>query len=302
MQNEMPIHRPEFIEPIGVANTSPTFLAEKSEPIPTSPKGPQTPTKSRSQSPFCHGAPVRPHRQLTLDEADIVRPPSLVIPSVADHRGKGILPDYFIKPEPAMPLWEKRKYILSELERWFTSPLFHQHVTDAAILDEAGQLGDVTNWPAGIVYAHHKKLAWDNNYADTCVEVYERCAAYLSKGGYLTSPLTRILDLCTLSDGKMILDYWETSDLDGLRNAPPLPENDSSDVEDENCSDVEDENCSEEEEEMEEEAMTEQPERVENFKITVKLEFTMATLLFWLVVWAFWLMINTYVLCKKYSC
>jgi hypothetical protein len=302
MQNEMQIHRPEFIEP-----------------IPSSPKGPKTPTKSRSQSPVCPGAPVRPHRQLTLDEADIVRPPSLVIPSVADHRGKGILPDYFIKPEPAMPLWEKRKYILSEMERWFTSPLFHQHVKDAAILDEAGQLGDVTNWPAGIVYTHHKKLAWDNNYAETCVEVYERCAAYLSKGGYLPSYLTRflsnggqlpsyltlLLDLCTLSDGKTILEYWETSDLDGLRDAPPLPENDSSDVEDENCSEVEDENCSEveeEEEEDEEEAIDEQPERVENFKITVKLEFTMATLLFWLAVWALWLMLNTYVLCKKYSC
>jgi hypothetical protein len=301
MQNEMQINRPEFIEP-----------------IPSSPKGPKTPTKSRSQSPVCPGAPVRPRQPVTyvvddsnallrpdcerwfdykIVDGEIVatRPSRLVIPSVEDHRDKGILPEYFIKPEPAMPLWEKRKYILSELERWFTSPLFHQHVKDAAILDEAGQLGDVTNWPAGIVYAHHKKLAWDNNYADTCVEVYERCAAYLSKGGYLTSPLTRILDLCTLSDGKMIMDYWETSDLDGLRDAPPLPENDSSDAENDS-SDVE------EEEEVEEEAIDEQPERVENFKITVKLEFTMATLLFWLVVWALWLMLNTYVLCKKYSC
>jgi hypothetical protein len=283
MQNEMQINRPEFIEP-----------------IPSSPKGPKTPTKSRSQSPVCPGAPVRPHRQLTLDEADIVcdsgfkykgfLPPRLVIPSVADHRNKGILPDYFIKPEPAMPLWEKRKYILSELERWFTSPQFHQHVKDAAILDEAGQLGDVTNWPAGIVYAHHKKLAWDNNYAETCVEVYERCAAYLSKGGYLTSPLTRLLDLCTLSDGKMIMDYWETSDLDGLRTAPPLPENDSSDDE---------EDCSVEDEEDVEDDIE---EVIPTFKMDIYVRFTMLELLGLLILSALWLMLNTYVLCKDGKC
>lgn len=272
MQNEMQINRPEFIEP-----------------IPTSPKGPQTPTKSRSQSPVCPGAPVRPHRQLTLDEADIMRPPSLVIPSVADHRNKGILPDYFIKPEPGMPLWEKRKYILSEMERWFTSPLFHQHVKDAAILDEAGQLGDVTNWPAGIVYTHHKKLAWDNNYAETCVEVYERwCAEYLSKGGILPSPLTCHMDLCTLSDGKTILDHWGKSDLDGLRNAPPLPENDSSD----------DEEADEDEEEEEEDI----EEVIPTFKMDIYIRVTLLDLLCLLILSALWLMINTYVLCKKYSC
>lgn len=282
MQNDemQQINRPEFIEP-----------------IPKSPMSPSTPIKSRAQSPVCPGAPVRPHRQLTLDEADIVRPPPIQIPSVADHKNKGILPDYFIKPEPGMFLWEKRKYILSELERWFTSPLFHQHVKDVAILDEAGQMCDMTNWPAAYVYSFHKKLAWDNDYAGTCVEVYERCVAYLRDGGLLNSYLTRILDQCTLSNGSTIEELWDKSDLDGLRDAPPL-------------SDEEDEEEDEEEEEGEEEE-AEEPFDGFSFDLGVKgemidldlqVKIPLKVVLLYLFLSALWLMLNTYVLCKGGKC
>lgn len=284
MQNDemQQINRPEFIEPIPMS--------------PKSPKSPSTPIKSRAQSPVCPGAPVRPHRQLTLDEADIVRPLPIHIPSVEEHKGKGILPDYFIKPEPGMPLWEKRKYILSELEQWFTSPTFIQHVKDAAILDEAGQLGDVTNWPAGIVYSYHKILALDNHIAETCVEVYERCVAYLRDGGLLNSHLTRILDQCTLNNGSTIEYLWDKSDLDGLRDAPPLPENDSSDDDDE---------------EEEEEEENETPFDGFSFDLGVKgeaidldlqVKIPLKVVLLYLFLSALWLMLNTYVLCKGGKC
>jgi hypothetical protein len=98
----------------------------------------------------------------------------------------------------------------------------------------------------------------------------------------------------------MIMDYWETSDLDGLRNAPPLPENDSSDVEDENCS-VEEEDCSVEEE-ADEEEVEDVEEVIPTFKMDIYVRFTMLELLGLLILSALWLMLNTYVLCKDGKC
>ena len=279
-------------------NTSMTVSPKGGSPIlsPVSPRPvfmepltstPTTPRRSVTPQE-CPGAPARPTMGQRLNFDD-VRPIPLRIPSVEDHRGKGILPDYFIKPEPGMPLWEKRRYVESELERWLTSPLFHQHVKDVAILDEAGQMCDTNNWPAAYVYSFHKSLAWDNDYAETCTEVLERCLAYLRNGGVGHFTVMGLLESCTLNNGKTIRDYWDTSDLDGLRDAPPLPDDEE-----------------EEEEQVENGfgdnfgvAFTVKGETIDlDFQVKIPLK----AILTWMVLWVSWLMLNTYVLCKDGGC
>lgn len=262
----------------------PVFL----EPLPTSPMSSVPTTPRRSVTPQeCPNAPARPTggRRIDLDlDLDDVRPPPLQIPSVEDHRGKGILPEYFIKPEPGMPLWEKRKYVESELERWLTSPLFHQHVKDVAILDEAGQLVCETNWPAADVFLFHKSLAWDNDYAETCAEILERCLSYLRHGGFGQYTVNGLLETCTLSNGKTIRDYWDTSDLDELRDAPPLPDDE------------------EEKEEIGDGIGFAFIVKGETIDLDFQVKIPLKAILTWLVLWVSWLMLNTYVLCKDGGC
>jgi hypothetical protein len=267
----------------------PAFL----EPLPTSPISTAPTTPRRSVTPTeCPGAPARPVMGQRLDFTDL-RPIPLEIPSVDDHRGKGILPDYVIKPEPGMPLWEKRKYLLSELERWLTSPLFHQHVKDVAILDEAGQMCDTNNWPAALVYMFHKKLAWDNNYAESCQEIYERCESFLLNGVTAHHSVTEILESCTLSDGKTILEHWETSDLDGLRDAPPLPDAEE---------DVEDEDLDDPVYSKNDGFVLGMGMKGDAIDLDLQVKIPLKTLLIGMGLSAAWLMLNTYVLCKDGDC
>ena len=295
------MNRPEFVEPFPMkSETSPTFLQENSEPFPASPKakaapsqsaietepfptdqsGPMTPTKSRSQSPACPGAPRRHKAWRDLDDVPI--PPPILIPSVDDHKECGILPEYFIKPEPGLPLWEKRQAILSELWEWFCSETFHQHVKDVLLLKEADQLQEeYVNWPA---WEAAEYIGLYGDVANTCLIFYDDCVKYLEGKGDV--PFAKnLLTKCTLRSGSTIAELWESSDLDDLREAESL-----------SCAE-EDED--EDEDEEEEEVVKEEKSLLE---LDIRIQLTPKEILLLLTITTVWLMINTYLLCRKYEC
>ncbi len=210
------MNRPEFVEPLPMkSETLPVVPLEQPEPLPASPL-PTTPTMSRSQSPACPGAPRRHKAWRDLDDVPI--PPPILIPSVDDHKEGGILPEYFIKPEPGLPLWEKRQAILTELWQWFCSETFHQHVKDVLLLKEADQLQEeYTNWPAWEV----AEYIGFGEIAETCHILYDDCVKYLEGRGDV-SCAKNLLTKCTLQNGPTITELWESSDLENLREADSL--------------------------------------------------------------------------------
>lgn len=340
-KGESPVSpRPVFMEPLSGAETVLSHSANRIEPLPTSPLSessiPTTPRRSVTPQE-CPGAPARPTGGRRLDLAspsgdgeflisrfsgnlDDVRPMPLHIPSVADHKNKGILPDYFIKPEPGMPLWEKRKYVESELERWLTSPLFHQHVKDVEFLHQSSQFGvydssndNVSNWPAWEAYESHRISQYRNeniSIEESCQKLFQACVGRLEKTKLNNMWAGNIIECHTLSNGKTIRDYWDTSDLDGLREAEPLPYPHSEDtsasltqsaIETEPLPDGDDE-----EEQVENGfgdnfgvAFTVKGETIDlDFQVKIPLK----AILTWMVLWVSWLMLNTYVLCKDGGC
>lgn len=284
----------------------PTFL----EPAPS------TPRSSRSASPVCPGAPRRNPN----------RPDPITIPHIDDHRGKGILPMDFIKPDPALFLKEKRRYIVKELDQWLNGGRIISQVrqiagagisdTDIAIHIATG------DWPAARIYYITKQLYGEDALGDeisiakAALYTYKACLELLQDGtliddGHLDAKVIAVglVESDMLSDGNTIKYHWDTSPFEALRNASPLPDTDSLNVSEPSDSSSDDEGDEDADGDEDEEpkdyifsvSQRLQMERMDfsdiwKAKINVSVSVDVSTVFFILAAVMAWLMVNAYAL------
>ena len=195
-----------------------------SSPLPAVLTPPTSPVTSSSAA-VCPDAP----RKLRLD-----------IPSLEDHRGLGILPGDFIKPDPVLTRSETRRYLLDEFERYMTGPIqsraracFGAHLT----LEEIGEEVEAGLWPAARLYRLRQALEEAGKLPEEEVELqFDHVARWILGvvRGYVTAavPLTdpleveamAFLTVDLLPGGRTIDSFWNRSPFEALRSAPPLTE------------------------------------------------------------------------------
>ena len=231
---------PDFMEPalspprrVGSPTTP---FRQIAAPVATPPVAtpPATMQSARMQSAVCPGAPVRPDRKISESlQADGV--PTLVIPDVSDHKGKGILSGDFIKPDPLMTQQETRRYILTELERFLMGRV-QRHalqidaITPAGLLtDEMESLVSAGRWPAGRMYTlfaaspSTKRRQDPEIHMDYVARVaLESCVKYLQGARDGSVRATGFVATDKLPNGHTIASYWDHSPFNGLRSAAPL--------------------------------------------------------------------------------
>jgi hypothetical protein len=184
----------------------------------------------------------------SLEEGEIPEP--LKIPTLDDHRGRGILPGDFIKPDPVMTRQETRRYVVTEMRRWLTESAMASHARDiAAVTVEPAEVAPLVaagKWPAARLYLVLASLEALPRGVVTLPRDYEErfhtaarfaadvCEDYLH-GYEAVIPAARMAvgfvtdDL--LPGGKVIADYWNYSPFEALRSAPPLPDHDPAEEE-----------------------------------------------------------------------
>lgn len=184
----------------------------------------------------CPGAPQRPAR--------------LVIPTLADHRGAGILPGDWIKPDPAMTRQETRRYVIAETLRWLTGRLcVHAAQVGVEISGVGEVLAEVAagSWPAArlhlIVWAMEIGKEFPLPRDPTERYVYagrwaaEVCARILREEseprGALETMAAEFIRVDQLPGGGVIADFWNYSPFEALRAAPPLSDPPEAPAEDE---------------------------------------------------------------------
>lgn len=173
--------------------------------------------------------------------------PPLRVPTVADHIGHGIRPGDFIKPDPHDARATQRRHITDELHTWLTERIFgaarlasHTDMTQDEI---RAAMEEGRGWPGGRLWLLLQTLDADEiplpgEPADTCDRLRLTgewaaavCENWLKYGENPEWTAERLaLGFVTedrLLDGRTIADLWPSpSDLDALRDAPPLPESD----------------------------------------------------------------------------
>ena len=162
------------------------------------------------------------------------------------HRGSGILPGDFIKPDPALTQRETRVYILEELQRWLTGRIC-QDAKDICIefpaTDDLVPYLEAGSWPAARLYAVLQLLEKDNNYILPPIDKMDRfqfvgqwavsvCSDYLT--GCFRASAEPEIPAAVLAMGFVIYDklpcgrtiesFWDHSPFAPLREAPPLTE------------------------------------------------------------------------------
>ena len=201
-----------------------------------------TPPQSPKAAPVCPGAPSRLNLPRPVDE--LPRVPALVIPTIDDHRGRGILAGDWIKPDPVMTRQETRRYVIAETERWLTGRIC-RHAQDLALAENLptatveAEVAEGT-WPAGRLYLvaeelegtdivppsadpaiwYHTVGAWAAGVCADHLNGYEAgCAAAWKAVGFVTTD--------RLPSGVTIDSFWNHSPFAALRDAPPLPDTDT---------------------------------------------------------------------------
>lgn len=183
----------------------------------------------------------------SLEEGEIrtPRPEPVVVPTLDDHRGRGILPGDFIKPDPAMTRLETRRYLVAEMRRWLTeSPIvYHAREIAGTVVEpaEVAPLVAAGRWPAARLYLVLASLeALPRGIVELPKDYEERfhaaarwaadvCEDYLH-GYEAVIPAARMAVGFVTDDrlpgDQTIASYWNYSPFERLRNAPPLPEDD----------------------------------------------------------------------------
>jgi hypothetical protein len=165
------------------------------------------------------------------------------MPTLADHRGRGILAGDWIKPDPVGTRQETRRYVVAETYRWLTGRL----CVDAAavgleIADAREVLAEVAagSWPAArlhlILWAmsagreHRLPVEPAERYVYAGRWAAQVCERYLREEraprGALETMAVEFVVRDRLPGGGVIADFWNYSPFERLRNAPPLPEDD----------------------------------------------------------------------------
>jgi hypothetical protein len=170
----------------------------------------------------------------------------LRMPTVHDHIGVGIRPGEFIKPDPHDARAVQRRHILTELRTWLTDRICgsarlasHTDMTEDEI---RAAMAEGRGWPGGRLWlllqmldeegiplpgtpadtADRLRLA--GIWAATVCENWLRDGEAEPRDGAERLALGFVTEDC-LSNGRTIADLWpEPADLDALRNAPPLPD------------------------------------------------------------------------------
>ena len=183
----------------------------------------------------------------SLEEGEIRedRPAPVTVPTLDDHRGRGILGGDFIKPDPVMTRQETRRYVVAETRRWLTESAIASHARAiAAVTAEPAEVAPLVaagRWPAARLYLvlagleamphglvelprdyeerFHAAAAWAADVCEDYLHGYEAVipAARMAVG-FVTTDL--------LPCGRTIASYWNHSPFEALRNAPPLPDPD----------------------------------------------------------------------------
>ncbi len=176
----------------------------------------------------------------------------ILIPSVDDHKGKGILAGDFIKPDPSATMAERQTHILSELHNWL-SGCIQVHARDLDIVDvDQVALADMVDdgmWPAArlhmIVRArrsedeegraaaetlearHRPHVAAEIVYNDAATWATNICMQFLINGVEESDSMVDMaigfVTTDKLPDGSTIVDHWDApSVFEPLRVAEPL--------------------------------------------------------------------------------
>jgi hypothetical protein len=174
------------------------------------------------------------------------RPEAVAVPTLDDHRGRGILAGDFVKPDPVMTRQETRRYVVAELRRWLTESAIASHAREIAgtVVEPAdvAPLVAAGRWPAARLYLvlaglealprgvvelprdyeerFHAAARWAADVCEDYLHGYEAVipAARMAVG-FVTDDL--------LPDGSTtIASFWNHSPFEALRNAPPLPDDD----------------------------------------------------------------------------
>jgi hypothetical protein len=236
----------------------------------------------------------------------------------------------FIKPDPALFLKEKQRYIVKELDQWLNGGRIISQVrqiagagisdTDIAIHIATG------DWPAARIYHITKQLYGEDALGDEisiskgCLYAYKACLELLQNesltdDGHLDAKVIAVglVESDMLSDGNTIKYHWDTSPFEALRNASPLPDTDSLNVSEPSDSSSEDDDEVDEESDGDEEESEEakdyifsvsqrlQMERMDfsdiwKAKINVSVSVDVSTVFFILAAVMAWLMLNAYAL------
>lgn len=215
-------------------NTNPVidFMEPPLSP-PKRPISPSTPFRQIAAPAVCPGAPARAARKISEAASDGV--PTLVIPDVSDHKGAGILPGDFIKPDPLMTQQETRRYILAELERFLTGRI-QRHalqldaITPAGLLtEEMESLVSAGRWPAARLFTLFAATPSTKHRQDPEIHMdfvarvaLETCVKYLNGARDGSARATGFVTTDLLPNGRTIASYWDHSPFDGLRKAAPL--------------------------------------------------------------------------------
>jgi hypothetical protein len=191
----------------------------------------------------CPPAPLRLRRAMSSATDSDTSPaaccdtvPRVLIPTVADHKGLGILAGDFIKPDPGLTRSERKTYILNELHRWLDGRI-QVHAREAGVactLEEMEGAVMTGMWPAARLCLLVEALG-DGGRRQVPEELYHAaavyaegvCQAYLVEG---VEPDCAAEELAVgfvtvdrLPDGRTILDCWNApSTFEPLRNAEPL--------------------------------------------------------------------------------
>lgn len=176
--------------------------------------------------------------------------PPLRIPTVRDHIGQGIRPGDFIKPDPHDARAVQRRHILTELRTCLSDRMIGQarlaSHTDMMDDEIRAAMSEGRGWPGGRLWLLLQTLETHDIplpgrpalRRDTTERLHlagvwaaDFCDEWLRRGGSCHWDVERLaLGFVTedrLSDGRTIADLWpQDSDLDALRNAPPLPSDD----------------------------------------------------------------------------
>lgn len=179
----------------------------------------------------------------SLEEGEVreTRPAPVEIPTLDDHRGRGILPGDFIKPDPAMTRQETRRWLVAEMRRWLTESSIAAHAREiCGVITEPAEVAPLVaagRWPAARLYLVLAALeAMPRGIVELPRDYEERfdaaarwaadvCEDYLH-GYEAVIPAARMAvgfvtdDL--LPGGQTIASYWNYSPFEALRAAPPL--------------------------------------------------------------------------------
>jgi hypothetical protein len=210
---------------------------------------PSTPErKGQLAESECPPAPLRLRRAMSSATDSDISPaeccdtvPRVLIPTVADHKGLGILAGDFIKPDPGLTLRERETYILDELHRWLDGRIqVHAREAGLACSTHEELEGAVMTglWPAARLHLLVEALGdADGTSSRQVPEELYHAAAVFAEGvcrGYFAGeePCGRAEELAVgfvtvdrLPDGRTILDCWNApSTFEPLRAAAPLRE------------------------------------------------------------------------------